>query len=225
MQNRSYLHRFTQLCKSKKGRYFYSLLRSNTNLIMTYDSIKSFLKSFNILTDIEIDDFIQLLTYKLLKKSAYFIREGETCKQVAFILSGSLRTYYISEKGEEITYCITFSNNFMTAYSSYLTAEPTQENIQAITTTELLIVQKDKLEALAQQNLNWIYFLKTIAEQQYIELEKRIFQLQKTDAAKRYADLMKNQPEYIQKIPLQYLASYLGITQRHLSRIRKEFIY
>lgn len=192
---------------------------------MTNDSAKLFLKSFNILTDIEIDDFIQLSTYKLFKKSEYFIKEGETCKQVAFVLSGSLRSYYISDKAEEITYCITFPNNLMTAYSSFLTEKPTQENIQAVTPTELLIIQKEKIEKLVQQNSNWIYFLKTIAEQQYIELEKRIFQLQKSDAAKRYADLIKNQPEYIQKIPLQYLASYLGITQRHLSRIRKELTF
>lgn len=192
---------------------------------MENDSIKIFLKSFNILTDVEIDNFVQLVEYRLLQKSAYFVKEGETCKQVAFVLSGILRTYYFSDKAEEITYCITFPNSLMTAYSSFLTGQSTQENIQAITATELLIIQKDKLDALAQQNLNWIYFLKTIAEQQYIELEKRIFQLQKTDAAMRYADLMKNQPEYIQKIPLQYLASYLGITPRHLSRIRREFIY
>jgi CRP-like cAMP-binding protein len=192
---------------------------------MTHDSIKHFLESFNILTDIEIDSFNQLLTHKLVKKSEYFIKEGETCKQVAFVLSGSLRSYYTSDKDEEITYCITFPNSLMTAYSSFLTAQPTQENIQAITETELLIIQKSKFEIIVQQNPNWIYFLKTIAEQQYIELEKRIFQLQKSDATKRYADLMKNQPEYIQKIPLQYLASYLGISQRHLSRIRKEITF
>ena len=192
---------------------------------MKYENIELFLKSFNILTDIEIDDFIQLSTYKLLKKSEYFVREGETCKQVGFVLSGTLRTYYTSNKAEEITYCITFPNSLMTAYSSFLTAQPTVENIQAVTVTELLVVQKDLLEKLVQQNPNWIYFLKTIAEQQYFELEKRIFQLQTTDAAKRYANLMENQPEYIQKIPLQYLASYLGITPRHLSRIRREFIY
>ena len=192
---------------------------------MKYENIELFLKSFNILTDIEIDDFIQLSTYKLLKKSEYFVREGETCKQVGFVLSGTLRTYYTSNKAEEITYCITFPNSLMTAYSSFLTAQPTVENIQAVTVTELLVVQKDLLEKLVQQNPNWIYFFKTIAEQQYIELEKRIFQLQTTDAAKRYANLMENQPEYIQKIPLQYLASYLGITPRHLSRIRREFIY
>jgi len=192
---------------------------------MKHDSIKLFLKSFELLTDIEIEDFIQLTTHKILKKSEYFIKEGETCKQIAFVLSGSLRTYYISDKNDEITYCIIFPNNLMNAYSSFLTAKPTQENIQAIIQSELLIVQKDKFDNLANKNPNWIYFLKTIAEQQYIELEKRIFLLQKSDAAKRYANLMQNQPEYIQKIPLQYLASYLGITQRHLSRIRKEFAF
>lgn len=192
---------------------------------MKLDSIRSFLKSFDILTDIEIENFVQLLIYKPLKKFEYFIEEGETCKQVAFVLSGSLRSFYISDKNEEVTYCITFPNSLMTAYSSFLTAQPTQENIQAIAQTELLIIEKGKFEKLVQHNSNWIGFLKTIAEQQYIELEKRIFQLQKSDAVKRYSNLMKNQPEYIQKIPLQYLASYLGISQRHLSRIRKEVVF
>jgi CRP-like cAMP-binding protein len=192
---------------------------------MKDDSIRHFLKSFNILTDNEVEIFIRLLSSRTLKKSEYFIQEGQTCNQVAFVLSGGLRTYYTSDKGEEITYCITFPNSLITAYSSFLTAQPTQENIQAITKTELLIIQKNKFETLSHQNLNWILFLKIIAEQQYIELEKRIFQLQKSDAKKRYVDLVKNQPEFIQKIPLHYLASYLGITQRHLSRIRKELTF
>ena len=189
---------------------------------MANDNIKIYLKSFNILTEIEIENFVKLSTYKLLKKSDYFIREGEICKQIAFVLSGSLRSYYISDKDEDITYCITFPNNLITAYSSFLTGQPTQENIQTITPTELFIIPKDKLDLLMQQSANWICFLKKIAEQQYIELEKSIFQLQKSDAKKRYIDLIKNKPEYIKKIPLQYLASYLGISQRHLSRIRKE---
>jgi CRP-like cAMP-binding protein len=158
-----------------------------------------------------------------LKKTEYFIREGEICKQVAFVLSGSLRSYYTSDKDEEVTYCITFPHSLMTAYSSFLTANPTQENIQAITDVELLMMQKIDFEQLVKQHFNWTYFLKTIAEQQYIELEKRVFQLQRTDAATRYANLLKDQPAYIQQIPLQYVASYLGISQRHLSRIRKEF--
>lgn len=192
---------------------------------MNIDSLKQFLASFNILTDIEMDAFAQLTTYKRLKKYDYFSKEGEICKQVAFVVSGSLRSFYISDKNEEVTYCLTFPNNLMTAYSSYLTSQPTQENIQAIIETELLVIEKEAFEKLAMQHSNWVLFLKTIAEQQYIELEKRIFQLQKSDAITRYSNLIKNQPEYIQSIPLYYLASYLGISQRHLSRIRKEITF
>jgi CRP-like cAMP-binding protein len=182
----------------------------------------NFLASFGILTESEIDEFVQLTTRKHLDKSDYFIREGETCKYVAFVLSGILRSYYRSDKGEEITYCITFPENLMTAYSSFLTSKPTQENIQAITPMELLIISKEKVENLASKSTNWMFFLKVIAEQQYIELEKRTFRLQGRNVKNRYSDLMQNQPEYLKAVPLHYLASYLGVSQRHLSRIRKE---
>lgn len=187
--------------------------------------IKNYLKSFNVLTDDEIENFIHLSTKRDLNKADYFIREGETCKDVAFVLSGIFRSFYISDKGSEITYCITFPNNLMTAYSSFITGQSTDENIQAITSVELLIIPKNKIDDLSMKNPNWVKFLKIIAEQQYIELEKRIFKLQKNNALQRYSDLVKHQPEYIQNIPLQYLASYLGITQRHLSRIRKEISF
>ncbi|MEX6627136.1 Crp/Fnr family transcriptional regulator [Tenacibaculum salmonis] len=187
--------------------------------------MKNFLKSFDTLTDSEINDFINSATSKHLKKHDYYIKEGEICSSITFVLSGILRSYHTSEKGDDFTYCITFPNNFMTAYSSFLTNQPTKENIQAITETELLIIPKEKIQLLAHQNNNWTHFQKIIAEQQYVELEKRIFLLQSSDAKKRYANLMKNQPKYIKNIPLQYLASYLGISQRHLSRIRKEISF
>ncbi len=60
-----------------------------------------------------------------------------------------------------------------------------------------------------------------MAEYQYIELENRIFQLQNSSAQKRYTDLIEQHPEFIEEIPFGYLASYLGITQRQLSRLRK----
>lgn len=187
--------------------------------------IENYLKSYNILTDDEIDIFIQKTTKRILKKQDYFIKGGGTCKEVAFVLNGIFRSFHISDKGEEITYCITFPENLMTAYSSFITGQSTVENIQAITDVELLIISKKAIDDLVIENPNWIKFLKIVAEQQYIELEKRIFQLQKNNAFQRYSDLLKNHPEYIQNIPLQYLASYLGITQRHLSRIRREICF
>jgi CRP-like cAMP-binding protein len=187
--------------------------------------MKQYFQYFNILTPAEIEAIMEIATTRQLNKADYFIREGAICKEVAFVLSGTLRSYYISEQGEEMTYCITFPNTMMTAYSSYITGESTAESIQAITNVELLILPKSKIEALTEKIPNMIKVLKIIAEYQYIELEKRIFLLQKNNAAQRYADLLKNYPEYVLNIPLQYLSSYLGITQRHLSRIRREISF
>lgn len=110
----------------------------------------------------------------------------------------------------------------ITAYSSYINNTKTPENIQAIADAKVLLFSKKDLESLYQSNPKWLLFGKIIAEQQYIEMEKRIFTLQKEKAEVRYLRLLKENPEYLQKIPLQHIASYLGVTQRHLSRIRRE---
>jgi CRP-like cAMP-binding protein len=178
------------------------------------------LKSFSVLTTSDIEKFLQLLTKRKLKKSEFFIREGQVCQEVAFVLKGTLRSFYRSNDGTEITYCIRFPNNLTTAYSSFITGNATQENIQCLCSVELLVIQKARIDELASQNPRWVKFLKTIAEDQYLELEKQVFQLQKGNAQQRYRELEMKQPELLQNIPLQHLASYLGVTQRHLSRIR-----
>jgi CRP-like cAMP-binding protein len=186
--------------------------------------LKQYLESFNLLTDQEIAEFIALAKLKVLDKGAFFIKEGDQCKEVCFLNSGILRSFFSSDQSEEITYCITFPNALSTAYSSFITQKPSQENIQALVRCELLVAKKNDIERLAAGSLNWTRFLKQMAEQQYLELEKRLFLFQKEKAIKRYLDLIDNQPVYVQQIPLQYLASYLGITPRHLSRLRKEIL-
>ncbi len=187
--------------------------------------IKAHLQSFNVLSEKEIEEFITKASKKQLKKNEFFISEGDLCKEVAFIRKGILRSYYISDAGEEITYCITFPNQLMTAYSAFITGEKSAENMQAITPVELLIISKSNIQEMAENSPNWMKFLKIIAEQQYVELEKRVFQFQKNKAVQRYIDLINNHPEYVQNIPVQYLASYLGISHRHLSRIRREISF
>jgi CRP-like cAMP-binding protein len=110
----------------------------------------------------------------------------------------------------------------MTAYSSFITGDPTPENIQALIKTQLLVIRKDDITKLKDSSLNWIILEKFFAEQQYIALEERIFSYQKEKAKQRYRDLVKKQPQLLQEVSLQHLATYLNITPRHLSRIRKE---
>jgi CRP-like cAMP-binding protein len=183
--------------------------------------MRNYLKSFNILSNDDIDVFESKVIRKTLKKGDYFIQEGKTSKEVAFVVSGLFRSFYYSSSDEEITYCFTFSNTFLSAYSSLLSQTKTVENIQALTAVELFTISRDEILKLEESSTNWLRFFKFIAEQEYIKMEKRIFILQKESAEKRYEDLLKNQPQYLQLIPLNYLSCYLGITQRHLSRIRK----
>lgn len=184
--------------------------------------IHAYLATFNLFTEAEIEDFSRLFTRQKLGKSDYFVREGQSCKEVAFILSGIFRSFYVSGTGDELTYCFRFPGDLMAAYSSFITGSGSVENMQALCAAELLVVKKEAIERLVNTDPKWIQFARIIAEQQYIELENRIFQLQRDSALERYRALVKEHPEYIRNIPLQYLASYLGITQRHLSRIRKE---
>ena len=187
--------------------------------------IREFLQSYQILTQEDINAFLEVVTKKTLKKGDFLITEGRTSKHIAYIQSGILRSFYHSSEAEEVTYCFTFQNTLITAYSSWITQQPSSENIQALTDMELVLISYNDMMKLEATHPNWIKFFKHIAEQEYINLEKRIFMLQRESAETRYQALIQNHPEYLHHIPLHYLASYLGVTQRHLSRIRKSITF
>jgi CRP-like cAMP-binding protein len=184
--------------------------------------MKAFFKQLNMLTDDELNQLDQYITKRTLKKGDFLIREGKICDEVVYISSGILRSFYLSDKGGEITYCLTFEGNMMTAFSSLITGKPTEESIQALTDVELLVIKKASLDALYESANTWLKVGKYLTELQYVGLENRIFSYQKYSAKKRYEELMAKQPGHILKIPVQHLASFLNITPRHLSRLRKE---
>ena len=184
--------------------------------------MRSYFQSFNILSEKELQLLNDLTTYRTLKKGAFLIREGDISKEVVFIRSGILRSFFTKPNGEEITYCLTFGNNLMTALSSLLEGKPTHENIQALTTLELEVVKKEDLFALSEQHFGWMKIFKVLVAQQYLELEQRMLDLQRLDAKSRYEKLIQDRKELVQHIPLKHLASFLNVTPRHLSRLRAE---
>ncbi len=186
--------------------------------------MKEFFQSFDLLSEEELN-YIEEKTYaKKLEKGDFIIKEGEINSEIVWIKDGIVRSFYTTEKGDEFTYCIIFKNTLMTALSSYISGDPSLENTQAITPVDLEAIKATDLKYLTQRSISCMALEKLIIEQQYIELEKRIFSFQKEKASERYLDLISKQPEYIKQIPLRYLASYLGISLRHLTRIRKEFL-
>lgn len=186
--------------------------------------MQKFFEQLGVLSKEEIADLQKISTQKTLAKGDFFIREGQVCEQIAFVEKGVLRSFYTTADGEEITYCLLFDNILITALSSLISGRPTPENIQALAQTDLIVFAKKDFQRLIDQNHNWLMANKILVEQQYMELEQRVFSLQKDTAAERYQMLLREYPHYIQQIPVQYLASYLGITRRHLSRLRRELM-
>ncbi|MEH0155409.1 Crp/Fnr family transcriptional regulator [Limibacter armeniacum] len=183
------------------------------------------LRSLNILTAEEISEGLKNFDLVTVKRNEILMEAGKTCDWIAFVNSGILRNYYISSKGEEVTYCLTFPKKLITACSSFITQEKTFENIHAITDAELLVIRKNQFSALIESSNNWLRFSNYFYEQSYILMENRLLALQMESAEKRYEDLINNHPNYLQEVPLKYIASYLGITQRHLSRLRKNISF
>lgn len=186
--------------------------------------MKSVFKSVQNFSDEELNLLDDLVQFRTLKKGELLLTENEVCNEVVFIKKGILRSFFVNHKGDEITNCFAFENEFMASFASFITEKKAEENIQALADTELEILNRKDLEKLYQSGFNWQETGRKLTELEFVNLHKRMVSFQKFSAAQRYEELYKNHQRYLQLIPLQYLASYLGVSPRHLSRIRKAVV-
>lgn len=157
-----------------------------------------------------------------LAKGEPWVKEGKVCEHVAFLKAGKLRVFYGNDTGDEVTCHFVMPHQFISSFTSFLTNTPTLETIAAIEPSSLLVISKKELEALSEELPKIHVWRRIIAENLFITLEKRIAMLQSQTAHERYEQMIKDNPDIILGVPLQYTASFLGITPQHLSRLRKE---
>lgn len=186
--------------------------------------MKSVFQSIQVLPQEELDQLDDLISIKKLKKGEILLNENQVCNEIYFIKSGILRSYFFNHQGDEITNCFAFENEFMASFTSFITQEVAEESIQALADTELQIISRESLEKLYKTGIHWQEIGRKLTEMEYVTLQKRMISFQKLSGKQRYEELYQNHQKYIQLIPLQYLASYLGVTPRHLSRIRKAIL-
>jgi len=170
----------------------------------------------------EIAKIDNAFTPREYKKGEYWIGQGTVCNKVAFVQKGILRLFYIDDTGTENTCYFVNEDNFVSAFTSFLTNTPTNENITFIEDSILCEISKNDLEKLSTEVAKMQIFRRIIAENLYILMEKRIAMMQSQTAKERYEKMLEENPEIILSVPLQYTASFLGITPQHLSRLRKD---
>lgn len=156
-----------------------------------------------------------------LKKEGYFSEAGKIARQVAFVDNGILRVCYYNNKGEEITRYFIDENNFAVDLNSFTNQIPSSEYVQAITDCILFVFSADALKDLSTTIIVWNGIINQITAKSLIEKVNRISPMLAEDAKARYINFLEKFPHLANRIPLSFLASYLGITQSSLSRIRK----
>lgn len=172
------------------------------------------------LEDAAWNDMHQRLVPRTYKKKELFIKEGKICREIAFIGKGSFRYYKIID-GIEVSTFFSFEHNWVSAYTSFLRKSPSFVSIEAMEDTEVLVLGYDDMQYLYQHYITFERFGRLMAEYLIGCLEERMHSLLLKTPEERYLKTLTDNSIYFERVPLHYVASYLGIAPESLSRIRK----
>ncbi|MBW3466635.1 Crp/Fnr family transcriptional regulator [Arthrospiribacter ruber] len=189
---------------------------------------KPYYNKLQNLLDMEVtafDRLYSLLRFTDVKKKDFVLKEGDTCKFIGLVQKGTLRTFYVNEKGEEVSFLFHFNQQIedivFTDYESFLLETPSKLNIQALEDSTVCFINYDDWQRLCNESDYWMHFSKKMTEKVFLAAKRRIEDLLYYSPENRYLKLLKDNPLLFQKIPQKLIASYLGITPQSLSRIRK----
>nr|WP_294949356.1 Crp/Fnr family transcriptional regulator [uncultured Mucilaginibacter sp.] len=173
------------------------------------------------LTEAEKAIFGQHVTVKKLRKHQYFLQEGETCRSVAFVSKGMLRSYLVDEKNNEHIIQFAPEGWFISDISSFINEDKSDLNIDAVEDSELILISKTAHVYLETAVPEFFKFNYTQYRGAYISLQKRLIDMFTLSIDERYTKLLSIYPDITQRVPQHMIASYLGLTPETLSRVRK----
>lgn len=167
----------------------------------------------------------QALVNRLVQKASiakgqYFSEAGKVPREVAFVEQGILRVLYYNHVGDEVTRYFIDESNWAVDLNSFNLRIASSEYIQAVTDCELYVFSREALEELSQTIIAWDALMAQVTNKALLEKVNRISPMMGEDAKTRYLEFVNRWPGLANRIPLNYLASYIGITKSSLSRIR-----
>jgi len=187
-----------------------------------FDQIKTYYQTLiPELTDRSWSRVEEKFTFQYLKKGELLTRSGEVCKQVSFINKGLLRMFYMVD-GKEICTAFAKENNYLAQYDSFLTSQPSPGNIDALEDCELINLSYNNVQALYAEEPVFQIFGRKIAEMLFLMISSQTNSLLTQTPEERYNTVVDEEPYIIQRVPQYMIASYIGITPEHLSRLRKK---
>lgn len=167
----------------------------------------------------ELTDIVKAFRLQAFRKNELVVEEGKISKYIGLVESGMFQ-YYVLMDGEERTTYVSLENTFLASLKSFISETPSAENIRALTDGRIFLISRTDLKRLVNDIPNFKEFYIDLLEKSLCGIDATRHDLIVLTGEQRYEKMLKEEPHLLQHIPLQYLASMLGVTPRHLSRIR-----
>lgn len=183
--------------------------------------LKDFFKKSQLLSDGAIDIMVEEYEERRFDKDEFFVKQGKKISDSVTLIDGIMRAFTYDQKGNEVT------TNFFTKHravfdpASFFQQTPSMENIQAVTECLTYSISYEQVNKLFHTVPEYREFGRLMLLEELILFKQRTLAIINRSAEERYADLIENNNDILQNVPLKYIASYLGVTDSSLSRIRR----
>lgn len=186
-----------------------------------FDFEQAIKTQLGIIESEDLKNIASLFKLKKYNKDEFLLKTGTRCNELFFIKTGLMRVFVYSEK-REITQWIATPGYFVTDLTSFINETPARWNFQTLTNIEILTISKSNYNQVSQVISKWNELEKRFLINCFTTLEDRIFTHLSMTAEERYQFFFAQNKELFYSVPLQYLASMLGMTPETFSRIRKK---
>jgi CRP/FNR family transcriptional regulator, anaerobic regulatory protein len=178
---------------------------------------------FGIASGQDLQAIVALFKPEKIKKNTVILQTGAQCNKLSFVQSGLLRIFAQTQT-KEVTQWISTKGHFVTDLSSFIFENQSRWTIQALSDTEIFTISKADYQKIGQLVPSWQTLEKLFLVRCFTTLEDRIFSQLSLTAEERYEQFFLQNKELFNQVPLQYIASLLGMTPETFSRIRKKQI-
>jgi len=192
--------------------------RKDYTAFLTY--LRQFADDNTLQSESELDEIVDRFSVLALKKNQLLVAENQVCPYFCYVESGILQHAIVVEAEEKTTY-LALRNSVTSSLNSFLNTIPSRKSIKALVDCQLWVIDLENFKDLLANNQSFHQFYYNLIERQIMLIDDYRIDLLILTPEERYKKLLATEPKLLQEVPLHYLASFLGISNRHMSRIRK----
>ncbi len=188
-------------------------------------AIEAYLKSYKQIcgeiTDEELLYVGKGLTTSRFKTKQYYLKAGQVQTAIGYVVSGLMRSFYLDDKGNEITVAFIKENEYATDFGAFIRQKPSKYHFQCLEASVVVNLPYSEMQGGYDLYKNIERYGRLVTEEVLVQQQTRLESFLFEKAEERYLKFIRRSPDLFNRISLTYLSSYLGIERQSLSRIRK----